>query len=162
MSKHVQFFVALKVVLRNAKGEILILKVPDSSQMPGYYEFPGGRIEKSEVSLPFKEILKRETEEELGRNVKYKLECSPVAVGRHFSFLDYPRNKNRQDFLWVFFEAKYLGGEIKISDEHKDYKWVRLNKNNLEKYFIRGPLEGMQNYFSKIPRGNKSKNSCCR
>jgi len=48
----------------------------------------------------------------------------------------------------VFFEAKYLVGEIKISDEHKEYKWVRLNKNNLEKYFIRGPLEGMQNYFS--------------
>jgi len=99
MDKKANFQVALKVILKNGKGEILILKVPDSSQMPNYYEFPGGRIEKSEIALPFKKIIKREIEEELGHNVKYKLECSPVAIGRHFSFLDYPKNKKRQDFL---------------------------------------------------------------
>jgi 8-oxo-dGTP diphosphatase len=149
MSKNANFHVSFKIILKNKNGAILVLECPDSSQMKGYYDFPGGRILDSEVTMQFGKIIKRELEEELGSQIKYRLKPSPVALGRHFFYWDTPSNKDRQDIFWVFFEAEYLGGKVKISDEHKDFKWVKLNKNNLDRYFIHGPLEGMQNYFFK-------------
>lgn len=46
----------------------------------------------------------------------------------------------------IFFEANYISGDIKISEEHKGFMWVKLQKENLEKYFKFAILEGAKMY----------------
>jgi len=146
-SDNADFQVSLKIILKNKKGEVLGLKMPDDSSMAGYYDLLGGRIKESEIGTPFKKIIRREVAEEIGSKIKYKLKEVPVAIGRH-SYLSKLYQKTQYIF-WAFFEADYLSGEIALSSEHKEYQWLKLNRKNLKKYFVRGPLEGMTHYFSK-------------
>jgi 8-oxo-dGTP pyrophosphatase MutT (NUDIX family) len=146
-SENADFHVSLKLVLRNKKGEILGLKMPDNSSMAGYYDFPGGRIKETEIKGHFKKLIEREIREEVGNKARYKLRETPIAIGRHNYFSKVYRKE--QYVFCIFFEADYLGGELKISPEHKEYSWLKLNRRNLKKYFKRGPLEGMTHYFLK-------------
>jgi len=137
------FEISLKAIIKNNRGEILILKCRDNGKLAGYYDIPGGRIQTGEVGMALEKILKREIVEEVG---DIQLEINPriVTYGWH----DRPdKIDGQRELIWFFFEAEYLGGEIKISSEHSDWKWQKLDKNNLEKFFIRGPLDGMRNYF---------------
>lgn len=133
------FQISLKVMLKNENGETLILGCPKENSMCGYYDFPGGRIREDEVREDFLRIIKREVEEELGDQVKYRITEKPVAIGRHLY--------KEKCFFWIIFEAEYLGGEIKISDEHSSVEWIAIDKDNYEDYFIMGSLEVMKNYF---------------
>lgn len=137
------FQVSLKVMFKNKKDEMLILGCPDSSSMCGYYDFPGGRIRQDEIREDFLKIINREVEEELGDQIEYKITEKPVAIGRHLH--------KEKCFFWIIFEAEYLGGEIKISDEHFSAEWVAIDKDNYKDYFIMGSLEAMKNYFLSIP-----------
>ena len=139
------FEVSLKFIIKNGKGEILILKMPTGGPMSGYYDLPGGRIKEYEKIQPFDKIFSRELEEELGRNVHIDVDQTPVAIGRH-TYLTHSSNEERFIF-WVLFEGRYLGGKVKVSPEHERHDWVRVNKQNLGKYFVRGPLESMYHYL---------------
>jgi hypothetical protein len=55
-------------------------------------------------------------------------------------------------WLFVFFEAKYLGGDIKISEEHTGFKWVELTKENIENLFILANLEGAKMYLENADK----------
>jgi len=136
--------ISLKVILKDKKGRILILRMPSNSSMAGYYDLPGGRIRQKEINLPYRRIIDREIKEEAG-GVKYRLIERPVAIARHAYFSK--KLKKKQFLFWVFFRGNLSGGKIRVSPEHIEYKWVNLDKKNLEKYFIRGPREGMKNYF---------------
>ena len=138
------FQVSLKVILKKPTGEVLVLRCPSESTMAGYYDFPGGRIDRAEIKTSLKKIIAREMREEIG-NVKYRLNEKPVAFARHF----YKRKNNiPRPVVWIFFEAEYRGGKVKISSEHDRFAWVRVRKNNLKHYFRKGALEGMRNYSS--------------
>lgn len=137
--------VSFKIILKDKKGRILILKMPPKSTMAGYYDFPGGRIKQNEYDIPLEKIIEREMKEELGSEIKYDLILRPVAVARHTFFSK--TLKKRRYLFWIFFEAVYKGGRVQISDEHVDYKWVRLTPYNIKRYFIKGPLEGIKNYL---------------
>jgi 8-oxo-dGTP pyrophosphatase MutT (NUDIX family) len=139
--------VSLKIILRNKKGEVLLLKNPDSSSLAGSFDLPGGRIHQAEMKAPLAKAFAREVREELGSKVKYDLKEVPVAIGRHW--YDSRSKKERQYIFWLLFEGIYRGGEIKLSEEHEEYRWVKLTKANYRKYFVRGALEGMENYFFK-------------
>ncbi len=136
------FQVSLKIILKNEEGEILVLKTREESSLFGFYDLPGGRIKEDEIETPFEEILAREIAEELGENVEYEIKIKPVAIARHASLSG--------QLFWVFFEALYKKGEIKISAEHSGYRWEKLNGENLERFFIKGSLEGMRNYFNDL------------
>lgn len=139
--------VSLKIILRNKKGEVLLLKNPDTHAMAGYYDLLGGRIHQAEMRTPLAKAFAREVREEVGSKVKYELKEVPVAIGRHHY---YSRSKNREQYLFlILFEGVYKGGEIKLSEEHSEYKWVKLTKKNLKKYFMQGGLETIENYFFK-------------
>lgn len=109
---------------------------------------PGGRINEDEFETPYEKIVKRELEEELGTAVKYEINWRPVAFARHRYF------SRRQDkeirILFICLEGKYLGGEIKISDEHVGYKWIDIRKIKLEDYFMKGPLEAVRRYLQYL------------
>lgn len=140
------FQVSIKVFLQNKAGETLLLTSPKDSLMSGFCDLPGGRIDQSEMKLPFTEILRREVAEELGDAVHYTLNSErPVAAARHNFW-----SRRAESEMWVlqlYFSAKYVGGEVKISDEHAGYKWVVLTKENAKQYFVRGLLAGVENYL---------------
>ena len=46
-------------------------------------------------------------------------------------------------------EAIYKSGEIKISEEHRGVKWIKLEKDTLDKYFKFAILEGAKMYLEK-------------
>jgi hypothetical protein len=49
----------------------------------------------------------------------------------------------------VFFKARYLGGDIRISEEHAGYKWLDLKTEPASKYFKGGFLEGIEGYLKR-------------
>lgn len=53
-------------ILRNARGEVLIAKRPLDKYKGGLWEFPGGKVEKSETVF---QALQRELTEEIGIQV---------------------------------------------------------------------------------------------
>ena len=149
MKKERDFYqVSLKLLLKNNEGEILALKGVDNGSFAGYYDLPGGRIDVDEFNTDFYEILKREAEEEIG-NVKFTINMKPVAIGRHLIPCSISKTGKDIHILNVFFEAECEGGDVKISDEHTDHKWLDLEKIELEKYFKSGILEGIKMYLGK-------------
>lgn len=140
--------VSLKVFLKNDKGEVLILQAAREGTYKGFYDLPGGRIDIDEFETPLEEVIRREIQEEVGQ-VEFDLKLKPVALGRN-------ENPNKVGPLGgpirvfnVFFEAKYLSGEIKISPEHSSFKWLKLAKDNLEQHFKFAILEGAKMYISE-------------
>lgn len=151
MKKEPDFYqVSLKLLLKNKEGSVLILKAVDNGSFAGYYDLPGGRIDTDEFNIDFSEIVKREAKEEIG-NIEFTLNQKPVAIGRHLVPELLPLNKLHRDVhvLYVFFEAEYISGDIEISNEHTDYKWINLNEFDLEKYFTSGILGGVKMYLNK-------------
>lgn len=137
--------VSLKLLLKNNKGEVLALKAVDNGSYAGYYDLPGGRIDADEFNVDFAEIMTREAKEEI-EGVEFSLNSKPVAVGRHLIPASMTSSGKDIQVLYLFFEAEYLGGDIKISDEHTEYKWLNLKDIELDKYFTSGILEGVKMY----------------
>lgn len=140
------YHVSLKLLLKNSEGHILILKVPDDYTMTGFYDVPGGRIDIDEFTTAFEDILRREVKEEIG-DVEVHINLNPVAVSR--GIIPKSRKHDGRDIhiFYVFFEADYKGGDIVISDEHTDHRWIDLNEADLKQYFTAGILEGIEGYL---------------
>jgi 8-oxo-dGTP pyrophosphatase MutT (NUDIX family) len=137
--------VSLKLLLKNNHNKVLALKAVDSGSYAGYHDLPGGRIDADEFNLDFAEIIKRETKEEIG-DIEFKVNPKPVAVGRHLIPASMTSSGKDIQILYLFFEAEYLSGDIKISDEHTGIKWLNLKDVELDKYFTSGILEGVRMY----------------
>lgn len=149
MKKEKDFYqISLKLLLKNNKGEVLALKAVDDGSYAGYYDLPGGRIDTDEFKTDFAEIIIREIAEEIG-DIKFQLQKKPAALGRHIIPASITSAGKDIRVLYIFFEALYLDGELKISKEHTGYKWLDLNKIKPTKYFTSGILEGVQMYISE-------------
>ena len=149
MKKEKDFYqISLKVIIENAKGEILLLEADPKGSYAGFYDLPGGRIDTDEFTTPFFDIIKREIAEEVG-DIKYSLGTKPVAVGRHLSPDSMSKNGSDIHILYLFFEAKYLSGDIAISNEHIGFKWANFSKEEPAKLLKSGNLEGIKMYLSK-------------
>lgn len=144
--KNTKFEVALKLILKDKKGKMLILKLPKTSSMASFYDLPGGRIQEGEIKTPFLKIIKREIKEELGPKFVYEINEMPVAISRQKRV---SRIDNKIHFIFaIFFEAKFGKGEIILSSEHKNYIWAKINKNNYKNYFLAGMREGIAQYVT--------------
>lgn len=147
ISKSVPHFfnISLKLILENEKGEILGLKCVNEGSLAGFYDFPGGRINSDELRVPHEEIIAREMQEEVGKEVKYEVDLRPVSTGK---YIYYSEKLGRENCIFmIFFKAKYHGGEIRISEEHSGYKWLNLKSEFASKYFTGGFLDGMEKYL---------------
>ncbi|MFH0739929.1 MAG: NUDIX domain-containing protein [bacterium] len=147
--------VSLKIFLKNNKGEVLGLRAVEDSVYKGFYDLPGGRIDLDEFKTPLEDIIKREVAEEIG-DVVFSLISRPVGMGRVSSTKKESPLGGPVHALNVFFEAIYRGGEIKTSDEHTGFQWVKLTKDNLGKYFKLAILEGAKMYLENL----KNEDSC--
>ncbi|MDD3386615.1 MAG: NUDIX domain-containing protein [Candidatus Pacebacteria bacterium] len=107
-----KFGIALKAMIKNDKNEYLVLFKSDKEDInPKQIDIPGGRMEFGES---FKDSLEREVKEELGIEVE---------INNHSSVW----NLIKDDFhlVGITFNAKYIGGEIKLSFEHDNYSWLK-------------------------------------
>ena len=77
MKKHALYQVSLKVFLKNERDEVLILKAADGGSYEGFYDFPGGRIDETELETPLVEIARREIVEEVGNIERISIHRSP-------------------------------------------------------------------------------------
>ena len=99
-------------------GKVLVLFDPVEG-----LDFAGGKIQEGEAvdadasSLVLS--LKREVMEETGLEIEV---YSPFAVWYH-EFPKESRNYGKVVYL-VAFRAKYISGDVKLSDEHNNFKWV--------------------------------------
>lgn len=145
--------VSLKIFINNSEGETLVLASVDHGTFAGYYDFPGGRIDKQEFAIPLLDILNREIEEEVGLKGVI-INPNPVAVSRHLILSKFTIEKVRDiPVFYVFYEGQYVTGEPTVSDEHKGVQWLKLADINLEQYFTSGILDAVKIYLSnkKLP-----------
>ncbi|CAN5360124.1 NUDIX domain-containing protein [soil metagenome] len=113
LMNHALFQVATKALLFD--GEKLLVLITPS----GYIDFPGGRVDASEVELTWPEALRREVSEEIGPEVK-------ADIGRTLfvSKRQYTKDGQTNRIAAIFFECKYLGGDITTSEEHDHHIWM--------------------------------------
>ncbi|MFA6322120.1 MAG: NUDIX domain-containing protein [Candidatus Buchananbacteria bacterium] len=147
MPKKDFYQVSLKIILKNSQDEILILNGHPQGSFAGFYDLPGGRIDKEEFTLPFEQIIKREIAEEIGE-IKLIIGSKPVAMGRHLISANKTGASQDIHILYLFFEAQFISGQINISQEHDGFVWQRLSEKDLDQFFVSGILEGMKMYLS--------------
>ena len=86
----------------------------------GLWEFPGGKLEQNESLL---QGVEREIKEEVG-DINYDYDCALNTRIAEFSF---------GKMLMIDHLAFYKEGEIRLSDEHEEYKWeaaLDIEKND--------------------------------
>tara|TARA_Y100000310_G_C20432573_1_gene692178 strand:+ start:169 stop:609 length:441 start_codon:yes stop_codon:yes gene_type:complete len=140
-SKQAVFQVSLKVLLR--KDE----KVLITTSSDGDLDLPGGRVDVGEEGIPLEDIITREVREELGENVEFSL-GSILFVNRLV------RNGGEQWVFHIIFDAEYISGDIKLSDEHINYKWVDRGSYEVSREdFLPGDqdkYEAFKKYFDSL------------
>lgn len=107
------FQVTIKILLKKG-NQVLVLKTHDDM-----IDFPGGRMDESEVDLSLIDVLRREVEEELGSGIKYRIGQLAFISKRHYSM-----NGNNFRVLAIYYEAEYLDGLAALSNEHKVAVWM--------------------------------------
>ncbi len=106
------FGLAVKAII-GAGGQILLLQRSASSKrFAGTWEFPGGKVDAGEA---FDAALLREVSEETGLTISLE----KVAGATHYEM---PAIR----LAVLFVEARLVSGEVQLSDEHDDYRWVAV------------------------------------
>ncbi len=114
--KNAKLFVATKALI-NHGGKILILR--ESNQYTegtnaGFFDVVGGRMIPGER---WDECLMREIKEETGLDVK---------IGQPFFVSEWRRNVNGEQWqiVGIFFECFADSDEVKLGNDHDEYKWI--------------------------------------
>lgn len=111
-------------IFKNKEGDILMVKRSLNDRLlPGYYEFPGGRLQEGE-NLEI--ALRRKFLQEIGLNVE--------VIGFTGSRMD---NNKHGDYLRVFFNVGLYDGsldnlQIKLNSSHDDYIWYKKSRSNIK------------------------------
>lgn len=134
MNSNGYFQITLKVLLWD-KDFFLYLK----DAISGKGDLPGGRITRNEF-FDWHAGLKRELEEELGRELQFEISPLPGFCFPHYI------EKDKNHAVVVLFEGQYLGGKIQISGEHVSYDWLHKDAD-LGKYFSDTFLKGLEHFF---------------
>ena len=127
--------IVLTGILRDEDLFLIVKRSEDDNLYPGAWEFPGGHLEVGET---LKEGLKRELAEEIG----YSKEIEPIIT----HYYDEIKEKNHElihnleiDFI---INVKKENTDIKLSNEHTDYKWVKKDSELLDD-FIKAKLSNI-------------------
>ncbi len=141
-NKKDSYYVAFKLLLRN--GDKLLI----THDIFGAWDIPGGRIRQDEFDKPIEQVIERKMKEELGGDVKYE-------VGPPVTFFRVERAEHDQggELVRIFavgYDAKFLGGKVKLGKHHDQMEWVDVKTFQPEKYFTGGWLTGIQEYLAKV------------
>jgi len=119
-------------------GKVLVLYDPIEG-----LDFPGGKIQEDEARdgdvSSLVAALQREVREETELEIKVG---DPFAVWYH-EFLREGRNAGKVVYL-VGFKCRYVSGEVKLSEEHDNFRWV--DKANF------GEVDDGSDYFDVLEK----------
>jgi len=107
-----EYHLTVKGIIHRSDGKILVLKRNNrDDHKPGIWETVGGGMDQKET--PQKELV-REILEETGLTIEVE---TPFNV---FTFI-----KDTGEFkVGITFLCKYIDGEVVLSDEHSEYRWI--------------------------------------
>ena len=104
--------IVVSIALINNHDEVLIAKRPNNKHLAGFWEFPGGKVEKDETP---ENALIREVKEEINVNINNKC-IAPLS----FSEFDY---KNFHLLLLLYICRRWEGKPLTM--EENELKWVK-------------------------------------
>jgi len=123
-----KILLVLRAIIKKDESLLLIQRASDDSWNPNKWEFPGGKVDFGE---DLNESLRREIKEETGLDITIK---EPLF------FWDEPMNKDKYKGLRhvnLFFECSVaLNSKVKLSNEHQDFKWLKIEDIEEEKIDI--------------------------
>jgi len=91
----------------------------DSPKWPGGWSIPGGKIERGETQF---RALQREFREETG------LELEEAELLLVQDAIDSPEFHRAEHFVLLNYQARTRGGQVKLSAEHVDFRWVTVDE----------------------------------
>ena len=106
--KHNLFEVSQYVIVFNNEDEVLLLKASKNTKIKDKWGFPGGHINHGET---IEESLLREAKEEANLNIKILFPLKVHVIEKTYT---------------IIFVAEYLHGKTKLSKEHINYRWVKI------------------------------------
>lgn len=131
-----EFGIAVKALVINENKEILIIKRRSNDvHAAGKWEIPGGRLDPGES--PFTG-LEREVDEEVGLKITF---IAPLKID-HFT------REDGQVITMIIFLCEKIDGEICLSEEHTDYKWI--SKEEIKKVICKefhATVDAYEKYF---------------
>lgn len=139
------YVISVYALLRNEKGEFLLLRRSENSRTnPGKWDLPGGKMNPDE---PLKEGVVREVWEETGISIV------PGGIAGEVNF-ELPEKK----VIAIVFNGGYIIADVKLSDEHIEYSWVPFEKiigmaelpDYFKGFFVRFASENKQSSQSPI------------
>ncbi len=148
----------------NRKGEVLLARISRHVAIPkelwGKWDFPGGGLNFDES---LEQGLWRELEEEIGQ---VKVEMGEPIVVRDWI----QPNDSTMRTVCITYKGKFLGGKIKLNEEHDQWVWVK--RENLDQYKLAGGEavreqlkkimgEGSAGEWLKYPTGKIGKGTIC-
>lgn len=149
------YHVAVKAFIRDGDKLLICKDAFFENESVAEWDLPGGRIKADEFETSLEEILAREIIEELGPDLKYK-NNGPAVIFRHRRTEQTAPGKPKISILMIGFDVEYLGGDIKISNEHTEYKWLPVNDlGDAEKYFVGGWIDGIKKYLKYLENNRK-------
>ena len=130
------FQIAVKALIRDTKGEILMLHIPKWGHNPAHWDLPGGRLDSNETFL---QALKRELKEEIG--VSYS--STPKQLTSVLTNITIKVNDQFLPLAYVIYEVKLpLKAKISLDKDLKEdkYQWFKP-KLAAQKMAIKFPQE---------------------
>lgn len=128
MKNNSKFVILVGGLLYNKSGEILLLKRSEHHKtFKGFWQIPEGKMEIDEqpIQTLYRE-LKEETSLKLTRPKPLFASSTPVSF-----------KKERVYLLRIAYEAEWKG-DIILSKEHNDYKWISIQKALKMRKLIKG------------------------
>ena len=111
---------AVRAIITNSKGEVLIVKRANTSYGEGFWNLPGGKIDFGETA---EEAIIKEIFEETNLNCKST---------KFLFYMDNLPDKNTDlHFVSLFFKCE-CSGKIELNEESCSYEW--LNIDDLKDY----------------------------
>ena len=120
-------------ILKDNDNLLIVKRNENDTLFPGAWEFPGGHIENGELLI---EGLRRELKEEIG----YEDDFRPI-ITHYYDKISTHKNEHLIEIDFVI-EVNKDNIDVKLSDEHCDYKWVMKDSELLDE-FIKEKIENI-------------------
>lgn len=128
-----EIYVAVKAVVMKDDKFLIIKRNSSEDVYSGEWDIPGGKVMFGEDPLG---ALKREVKEECG------LEIEPIKPIDVWTFF---KNNKQTQVIGITFLSKLISGNIKLGDEHTNYKWIEFSE--IDSYKIH---KGIKNIIRKL------------